>query len=134
LHTQRAGNFYEKFEEEIEMTVVDPNLSVLAKAMSLRLQRHSVIAANIANADTPGFRPSQVSFEDELQKSVHSKNMSQVDKVTGKVAIADDGAPRADGNSVNMDRQMAALSENSITYNATAEFLARKFRMLKAVI
>ena len=116
------------------MSTIDPNLNILAKAMSLRLQRHSVIAANIANADTPGFRPSQVSFEEELQKSVKSKSPNKIQALEGRIEIADDGAPRADGNSVNMDRQMAMLSENSITYNATAEFLARKFKMLKSVI
>lgn len=116
------------------MNVIDQNVNILSKAMSLRLQRHSVIAANIANADTPGFRPSQVSFEEELQKSARTKKADQVDKIVGKVEVADDGAPRPDGNSVNMDHQMAALSQNSITYNATAEFLLRKFKMLKSVI
>lgn len=116
------------------MSAIDPNLGILAKAMSLRLQRHSVIAANIANADTPGFRPSQVSFEDELQKSARSKKAERIDAVQARIEIADDGTPRADGNSVNMDRQMSMLSENSITYSATAEFLARKFKMLKSVI
>jgi flagellar basal-body rod protein FlgB len=116
------------------MNSIDSHLNILAKAMSLRLQRHSVIAANIANADTPGFRPSQVSFEEELQKTAEKKNISKLDKVSGKVILADDGVAGPNGNTVNMDKQMASLSENAISYNATAEFLARKFKMLKAVI
>ena len=116
------------------MNPLDSHLDILAKAMSLRLERHSVIAANIANADTPGYRPSAVSFEEELQKTVASGRLGKLDGMSAKVQIMDDGVPRADGNSVNMDRQLAALSENSITYNATAEFLARKIKMIKAVI
>ncbi|MDB5038237.1 MAG: flgB [Bacteriovoracaceae bacterium] len=116
------------------MNLIDPNISIMSKALTLRLQRHGVIASNIANADTPGFRPSQVSFEEELQKSVNSKKMDKVQSVTGKVELMDDGVPRADGNSVDMDKQLSSLSENSLTYNATAEFLARKLKMLKSVI
>ncbi len=116
------------------MNPIDSNLQVMAKAMTLRLQRHSVIAGNIANADTPGYRPSQVSFEEALQKSASKNSIEGLSKVNGRVELMDDGVPRADGNSVNMDKQMASLAENTIVYNATAEFIARKFKMIKSVI
>ncbi|MDB5036717.1 MAG: flgB [Bacteriovoracaceae bacterium] len=110
-------------------------VTVYAKAMDLQLQRHSAIASNIANADTPEFRPSQVSFESELQKAAASKNSdAALGKVFGKVEIADDSVPRADGNSVDMDKQLAALSENSLVYSATATFIKSNFASLKLVI
>jgi len=52
----------------------------------------------------------------------------------GKVLTIDDVTPRQDGNSVDLDRQMAGLAENSLMYNAAAEFLARKMKMIKGVI
>jgi flagellar basal-body rod protein FlgB len=116
------------------MGPVDFNLQVLAKAMTLRLQRHGAIAGNIANADTPGYRPTQVSFEEELQKASTSHNFSKLNGIQSKSEISDDGVARLDGNTVNLDKQMAALSQNAILYNATAEFVARKFRMIKAVL
>lgn len=116
------------------MKPIDISSQILAKSMSLRLQRHAVIAGNIANADTPGYRPSQLSFEQELQGSVQKGRAQDVQKITGRVEVADDGLPRLDGNTVNLDRQMSSLAENSIIYNATAEFLARKVKMLRHVI
>jgi len=116
------------------MSGIDFNLQVLSKAMTMRLQRHGAIAGNIANADTPGYRPTQVGFEEALQRASSSRSLNQLDRVQSKAEIADDGVPRLDGNSVNLDKQMASLSQNAILYNATAEFVARKFRMIKTVL
>jgi len=110
------------------------NLEVLSKAMSLRLARHSAIASNIANADTPGYRPVQVSFEGALQKAALTKDSDRLNKIQPTLETIDDGVPRLDGNSVNIDKQMEALSENTILYNATAEFIGRRIQMLKSVI
>lgn len=112
----------------------DFTIQTWAQAMSLRLKRHAAIAGNIANADTPGYRPKQVAFEDSLQKAVTTHSVDRLSHIEAKTITVDDGIPRPDGNSVNMDRQMANLSENSLLYSATAEFLARKFRMMKSVI
>ena len=116
------------------MNPLDLNLQILAKSMDLRLKRHGVIAGNVANADTPGYRPQAIAFEEELQKASGKPSSMGLEKIGGRMEIADDGQPRADGNTVNLDRQMANLSQNAILYNATAEFIARKFRMLKTVI
>lgn len=116
------------------MKPLDFQFDVLKQAMDLRLKRHSALASNIANADTPGYRPKEIIFEKELQRAVYQKSVSRLGEVTGKLLTVDDNVPRPDGNSVNMDKQMASLSENAIQYNATADFMARKFRMLKGVI
>lgn len=116
------------------MNPVDLHLQMLSKSMTLRLLRHGVIAGNIANADTPGYRPQAVAFEEALQKAGDKLSPQELSHVTAKIEVADDGQPRSDGNTVNLDRQMASLSQNSILYNATAEFIARKFRMIKSVI
>lgn len=112
----------------------DFSIGVLSKAMDLRLRKHSAIASNIANADTPGFRPRSVSFEDSLQKAVSQRDLSGVSTVKAKVEITDDRVPRLDGNSVNLDKQMAQMTENSTMYTATAEFLKRKISLMKRVI
>lgn len=116
------------------MKSIDLHLDILTKAMSMRLQRHSALAGNVANADTPGYRPKVVTFERELQKAASSHSLTKIQAVEEKVAMVDDRDPRPDGNSVNVDKQMAEMTENTILYNATAEFLGRKFKMLKAVI
>lgn len=116
------------------MKSVDLQLNILAKAMSLRLQRHAALAGNIANADTPGYRAKHVSFEKELQKAADSQSPNKIKNLKEHTSIVDDMAPRPDGNSVSVDKQMAMMTENTITYNATAEFLGRKIRMIRSVI
>jgi flagellar basal-body rod protein FlgB len=116
------------------MKPIDFNTELLAKAMTLRLQRHAALAGNIANADTPGYRPTQLAFEGELQKASQLKSSERLEHIKAKFRTVDDGAPRPDGNSVSVDKQMADMTENTVIYNATAEFIARRMRMLKSVI
>jgi len=112
----------------------DLSIEAMSKAMSLRLKRHAAIAGNIANADTPGYRPKQIAFEDSLQRAVLGRSVGNLEKVEGRIFTIDDGTPRPDGNSVNMDKQMANMTENTLLYSATAEFVARKLRMIKSVM
>lgn len=116
------------------MKSFDLNLQVLTKAMDLRLKRHAAISGNIANADTPGYRPKAVSFEEELQKAVEKGQANRIENVNAKVYTVDDKVPRLDGNTVSLDRQMANMVENTTMYSATAEFLRKKIGMLKRVI
>lgn len=116
------------------MSDLNFQMQLLSKAMSLRLKRHAAIAGNIANADTPGYRPKAVAFEDALQKASDSKTVGNVSKIREKVFKVDDGVPKANGNSVDLDAQMARMTENSLLYNATAEFVGRKMSMIKRVI
>lgn len=116
------------------MKPIDLNFEILAKSMTMRLNRHSALAGNVANADTPGYRPKYIAFEDELQKAAKSNSSSRVSQVREKVLTVDDGMPRPDGNSVSVDKQMANMTENTTLYNATAEFIGRRFKMLKSVI
>lgn len=116
------------------MSGFDLNMQVLAKAMSLRMSKHSVIASNLANADTPGYRPTAVSFEQKLQQAVESGRPDRIQSVQSKFEVVDDKVPRLDGNSVSTDRQLGALNENSTVYRATAEFLKKKIGILKRTI
>ncbi|MBN8554427.1 MAG: flagellar basal body rod protein FlgB [Deltaproteobacteria bacterium] len=116
------------------MKPIDFNTELLSKSLSLRLQKHATLAGNIANADTPGYRPTKIAFESELQKAAQTKSSDRLNKIHGKIQTIDDGIPRPDGNSVSIDKQMAEMTENTLVYNATAEFIARRMRMLKSVI
>jgi len=116
------------------MKVFDNNMQILSKAMSLRMSRHAAIASNIANADTPGYRPKVVSFEEQLQKAAETGDSRKLSNVHERVQVVDDKAPRLDGNTVSMDKQMARLTENATVYSATAEFLKRKISMLKRTL
>jgi len=112
----------------------DFTIQAWVASMNMRLKRHAAITGNIANADTPGYRPTQIAFEDKLQGAVKGRSFDKLEEIEGKSFVVDDQLARPDGNSVSLDKQMARLSENTLMFNATAEFIARKFKMIKSVI
>jgi flagellar basal-body rod protein FlgB len=115
---------------------VDP----LATALSARARRQSAIAANIANADTPGYRAVDVTFRGLLEKAgagpylatTHPAHLQAATAAAGGETVQlSGGAPRRDGNDVNVDREMVKLAQNQLEYQFLARALGGKFRKLK---
>ena len=108
----------------------DRMLTILPKAMDGLSLRYQVIADNIANVDTPGFRAKNVRFEKELSSAI----------VRGKPGLAtpiieeQPGKTRLDGNSVDIDMEMAKLSETTILYAAMSRLVSERFSLLRSVI
>ncbi|WP_274427774.1 flagellar basal body rod protein FlgB [Desulfosarcina sp. BuS5] len=127
----------------------DGMLSVLGKALDLRSIKHNTIVSNITNGDTPGYKAFDLVFENEIKKITGAKAEVSIRKTqpghlpAGRGAFENieyrtEKAPRnnfrADGNTVDIDKEMSKLSENSLMYNATAQILSWKFQLLKNVI
>jgi flagellar basal-body rod protein FlgB len=119
-------------------------------AMSHRLRRSQVISGNIANAETPGYRALGYDFEKQLQDvaqngdplpvkvsdSKHLRNaFTQADgSIRPEVFVRPTESVPHDGNTVDIDTEMAQFSENQILYRATVESLNRKIGMLRYAI
>src|SRR5438067_2386208 len=94
--------------------------SYLQAAMSGLAARQRAIANNVANVDTPGFKASEVRFEDVLNKTVSRAkpgtvvNQSALDSQARATRLVDGIATRADGNNVDIDQQMEMLSEANL--------------------
>ena len=130
------------------MYLFDGIIPLLGKVLDMRSARHEVLAANIANADTPGYRAVDLAFEEELQKmtlagqetalsKTHPKHFPQGHSshaVPGRVKKTDDTPVGLDRNSVSIEREMVKLAENSLMYEATVQMLTKKFRGLKEAI
>ena len=127
------------------MKIFDRRVELMKQVLDLRAAEHRVIQANIANEETPGFRAHELRFTDALTAAHRSPTVTvQVTNahhipVPGTAVqsfirpVAADDLP-LDSNSVNIDLEMAKLSNNTMRYNMTAELLARKFRGLLNVI
>lgn len=114
-------------------------LGLLERAMDVSSVRHRVIANNVANVDTPGYKRFSVElssslesiFEPDLPLSrTHPMHLSGTDlRYPYPVVKVDNTVGRNDGNNVDVDVEMALLGENSIWYSALArqvdEMLAR---------
>ncbi len=115
----------------------DPTRTVLASTMDACAERNRTIANNVANADTPGFKRSYVSFEDSLKALLQDGPVADVDqarRLKASIELDNTGSARLDGNNVNIDKEMADLARNSIEYNALVEFMRLKGAMLTTVI
>jgi flagellar basal-body rod protein FlgB len=125
-------------------------LDVLHKTLDLRQQRHTVLASNIANAETPGFIAKDVRFEEALRAAVtplqppplrqtHPEHLplihaTSIRNVQGTLVATPSDDVGHDRNTVSIDREMARLTTNTLHYNASAEMLSRAFDQLKRTV
>ena len=125
------------------------SIATLQKTLNIGSLRHKVLTANIANIDTPNYKAFEVVMKDELKKTGTSSHTIQLvrtrpEHLTGrhqsatsvKVKEADPPALnfRADGNTVDLDKTMGKLAENTILYRTAAQIIKRKFQGLKNAI
>lgn len=119
-------------------------INVLDKAADASALRNKVIANNIANDDTPGYKRQDVSFEKELDRAL---GYSRYETMDAKVANVKAGeldarvytdAPgfsyRLDENNVDIDSENAYLAENQIKYNALIDSMTAEFKNLQTVM
>jgi len=126
--------------------------------------RHKAIASNIANADTPGYKRIDVTFEDQLNKIIKSEDIKENQRLLNSMDTngmnfnvqpmsvnqnqvlmnisdfnpqtieSDDNPPSDNGNTVNIEQEMSSLTKNGMSYNALASLQAREFKVLSEVI
>ena len=123
-------------------------LGVHAQALELRSQRSEILAANLANADTPNYRARDIDFKQALAAASNPKGDAHLATTSARhigVAQGLDGpggelkyrvplAPALDGNTVDVQLEQAAFAENTVRYQATLTFLSGKFRTLLTAI
>jgi flagellar basal-body rod protein FlgB len=114
--------------------------SYLEAAMSGLAARQRVIANNVANVDTPGFKASEVRFEDVLSTALSrakpgtTVDQSKLDATTTKTSLVDATSGRADGNNVDVDREMEMMSEANLNYSALTQAMSTRLGILRNVI
>ncbi len=122
--------------------------SVFKKRMAWLGQRQEVLAQNIANSDTPGYKARDLKafkFEDLVRRENAGLGMSTTEKnhLGGQrkrvrdFAEAEDRNPyetNTNGNSVVLEEQMAKMSENSINYNLVSELYKKHMSMIRMAL
>jgi flagellar basal-body rod protein FlgB len=131
------------------MTIFDRTMQLLHRTMDLRQARQRVIASNIANEETPGYRATELNFQDSLQAAHRGRGLvslavtqgqhigprgNPVQQVMGKLGSVPAGDIPLDANSVNIELEMAKMSENAMLYNSAASIMAIRFRQLMGAI
>ncbi len=95
-------------------------------ALTLRSQRMGVIASNIANAATPGYKARDIDFNVALDaRLAEARGLRSAGPEAGMVWRAPT-MPSLDGNTVELNREQVAFAENAVAYSATLSFVQGK--------
>jgi flagellar basal-body rod protein FlgB len=114
--------------------VEDPTGAVIARVLAYHNQRHDVIASNLANSNTPGYRAFDLVLREEIEASkkveplrTHPQHLSldpTLGRISGEIERSD--APgRLDGNNVSPEQEVLKLTENRVRYEAAMELYDR---------
>jgi flagellar basal-body rod protein FlgB len=124
----------------------DKTTSALSTALNMRLLKHNLISSNIANAETPGYHAKKIDFEEALARALdidgvrgmstsHGSHFSvgagSVEKARPDIYENPEGAINNDGNTVDLEREMSALAENTVMYKAALALINKKLAALR---
>lgn len=119
---------------------------MIGKALDVSARRHNLIAGNIANMDTIGYKPADLDFNKTLSRVMQEKEPDYVDKThINHLSPNDETEFHMNGenseevdiyhlDSVNIDREMMSLTENNIKYRTTVEMKLRKSKIMSYAI
>ena len=123
--------------------MIDPifqsdNYALSRKLLDAAALRQEAIAANIANAETPGYHRVDVapSFADQLKARLDSGTLDATDPTLKPVLAEDPNARsvRPDGNNVEIERELLAMNKNSVEYDYLTEVVSTNIKQLKMAI
>ena len=109
------------------MNPIANDSQVLLRALDGLALRHRVVASNLANQSTPGYKRLEVSFEDQLERA--SRGGSFEPSVTRDTSAGD-----ADGNNVVPEDEVGALTRVEIVYRTLSQALSMKSALMRAAI
>jgi len=132
---------------------ISKTFGILEKSLYLRQIRGDMIASNIANADTPFYKPRDIRFEDALKEETRSLYENKNNKLKLAVTSPMDIEPknldgdfkpvvffrdghlqRNDGNSVDIDVETTEMAKNTLAYQATVAAIKKEIQIFNAVL
>jgi len=126
---------------------LDTYIGVHADALKLQSKRMDVIADNLANADTPGYKARDIDFRAAMANAggadapvnLTTTNAAHIGTnpssgTDATLKYRTPLAPSLDGNTVDAQQEQAAFADNTVRYQATLSFLSSKFKNLMTAI
>ncbi len=105
--------------------MLDGVATQLERYMDLLSARQNLVASNIANADTPGYKTQDLDFQGEFESAAGLT--PEVVQVTGLPV-------KNDGNNVSLDREARLLSENAIRFQVASSLMKGEIHTLQSAI
>ena len=129
--------------------IFSDTITTLEKSLNLRSIQHRALASNIANMDTPNYKAVELDVAEKMNPKkgrvpviklvrTHADHLqignNRSDSIKLKAVTPTAYSLRGDGNTVDIDRTMGKLAENTLLYNATAQLISKKLKGLSKVI
>ena len=106
-----------------------PLLQRMERFLDMASLRQSLVASNIANVDTPGYRTRDIDFEKEMQRAAAPDSSAEpvVREISGLIE-------RPDGNNVSIDRETMLLAQTQLQFQTGVALLKQEFKRLSTAI
>jgi flagellar basal-body rod protein FlgB len=102
--------------------------------MNLLSTRQKLVASNIANADTPGYKTKDIDFRAEFAQQIQAQECGGPSTAVPQ-AIEPDGLPvKADGNNVSLDRESRMLAENAMRFQVATSLAQAQLHSIRSAI
>lgn len=128
-------------------SITDRALGIHPQALEVASRRMELLASNIANADTPGYKARDLDFRAALRQAAGEQGAGQVaathprhfqagggGSVTGQALYRVPSHAALDGNTVDSQQEHATFAENAIRYQASLDFINSRLRSLRTAI
>ena len=128
------------------MGAFDSALGISPQVLALRARRMELLSANIANADTPGYKARDIDFAGALERMrgnapggaflrrTHERHLGGAGDAGGPALYRMPSQPSLDGNTVESHREHAAMMDNAVRYQASLNLLDGRLRGLRTAI
>ncbi|MCK5706631.1 MAG: flagellar basal body rod protein FlgB [Candidatus Aureabacteria bacterium] len=107
------------------------SINVMKKLMDCSAIRQKVIANNIANVETPGFKAKDVSFKGEFVNALKSGEFDRAFRIEPVVIERNDLSLRNDGNNVDLEKEMVELQKNRMKFSIYTDILKGRYKKIK---
>ena len=104
--------------------IEDRMFPALENLLTLTSRRQQVLAANVANLDTPGYRAKDITFASELDGNLDLSAR----------AVEVETKQKPNGNNVDLDRELTEITKNGLQYITLIQFLNQRIKTLRAAI
>ena len=114
-----------------------PNYAAAKKLLDATVLRHEAIASNLANIETPNYKRVDVAptFQEELRQALALKSTSQIDSLRPQLALDPTAtASNLDGNSVELESELAQLSQNFLAHTLETQLITSNLSRLRLAI
>lgn len=121
----------------IDQVLERENYVLAKKLLDVSHARHEAISGNLANAETPGYKRTDVKadFAQQLQKLAQSNDVESIAKLQATLETdLKTASVRPDGNNVQMDSELMKMNENAMQYEFLTQYTANSMKRIKTAI